>query len=146
LSFLVDTNVISEIQKGARCDQSVMAWWNSIEMSELYLSVMVAGEISRGIEKLMNSDPNRARIYRTWLGSVIQALDGRILDVELETAELWGKLTSRRSKPLVDTLLAATALTHNLTLVTRNTRDIQETGVRYLNPFQPGPQKGTDSP
>ncbi len=123
-----------------------MAWWNSIEMSELYLSVMVAGEISRGIEKLMNSDPNRARIYRTWLGSVIQALDGRILDVELETAELWGKLTSRRSKPLVDTLLAATALTHNLTLVTRNTRDIQETGVRYLNPFQPGPQKGTDSP
>jgi predicted nucleic acid-binding protein len=62
---------------------------------------------------------------------------GRILKVDLETARIWGKMTSKRTLPLVDTLLAATAMAHDLTLVTRNTKDIQNTGVRYLNPFDP---------
>jgi len=136
LSFLVDTNVISEIRKGSDCHTKVLAWWQLTRNSDLYLSVLVAGEIHRGIDKLMMTNPSRARKFQDWLLSVIQVFEGRILTIDLETAEVWGRITSKRTLPLADGLLAATALAHNLTLVTRNTKDIQDTGVRYLNPFE----------
>jgi len=136
LSFLLDTNVLSEIRKGKNCDAKVRQWWDSTTESDFYLSVIVAGEIYRGIDKLMMTNPAMARKFQTWLASVVQEFEGRTLTVDLRTAEIWGRLSSKRTLPLADGLLAATALAHDLTLVTRNTRDIQRTGVRYLNPFE----------
>jgi toxin FitB len=136
VSFLLDTNVLSEVRKGACASASVMAWWDDVHPGDLYFSVIVAGEIHRGIQKLMKTDPSRAREFSEWLYSVVQAFEGRILQVDLETAEIWGRLTARRTLPLVDALLAATALAHDFTLVTRNTHDIHDTGVRYVNPFE----------
>lgn len=136
MSYLIDTNVLSEIQKGPRANSAVSAWWKSTESSDLYLSVIVIGEIYRGIEKLFLTDPNRGQEFLDWIQEVINAFEGRILSVDLESAIIWGKLTSGRSIPLVDAQLAATALSRNMTLITRNTRDIHGTGVRYLNPFE----------
>jgi len=136
LSYLLDTNVISEIQKGSSCHEAVREWWSAIDISEVYLSVLIPGEIQRGIEKLLSKDPSRARRYESWLNSIIQGFEGRILAFDLDTARVWGTMTSKRTLPLVDGLLAATAVTHNLTLVTRNTKDIQGIGVNYLNPFE----------
>lgn len=137
MSFLLDTNVLSEVQKGEQCDEFVKSWWDTTDITEIYLSVMVPGEIQRGIERLSGKNPPRARLFESWLHSVMDEFQGRILKVDLETARIWGKMTSKRTLPLVDTLLAATAMAHDLTLVTRNTKDIQNTGVRYLNPFEP---------
>ena len=136
MSFLVDTNVFSEIRKGANCDAKVRAWWDSTTVSDIYMSVIVAGEIYRGIDKLMKTNPALARKFQSWLRSLVHEFEGGILGVDLKTAEIWGRLTSKRTLPLADGLLAATALAHDLTLVTRNTKDIRDTGVRYLNPFE----------
>jgi len=123
LSFLLDTNVLSEIRKGENCDAKVREWWDSTTISDFYLSVIVAGEIYRGIDKLMKTNPALARKFQSWF-------------IDLKTAEIWGRLTSKRTLPLADGLLAATALAHDLTFVTRNTKDIRDTGVRYINPFE----------
>ena len=136
MSFLLDTNVLSEIRKGAKCDAKVREWWDSTTIFDFYLSVIVAGEIYRGIDKLMKTNPALARKFQSWLRSLVREFEGRTLGVDLKTAELWGRLTSKRTLPLADGLLAATALAHDLTLVTRNTKDIKDTGVRYLNPFE----------
>lgn len=137
MSFLLGTNVLSEIRKGARCNTQVREWWSTTETSEIYLSVIVVGEVYRGIDKLMKTNPMLARKFQAWLRSMIREYSGRILVFDLEATEIWGRLTSKRTLPLADGLLAATALAHDLTLVTRNTRDIHDTGVRYLNPFNP---------
>jgi hypothetical protein len=139
LSFLLDTNVLAEIRKGPNCDAIVQAWWESTSPTDFYLSVIVAGEIYRGIDKLMKTNPKLARKFQSWLRSLVREFEDRILGVDLRTAEVWGRLTSKRTLPLADGLLAATALTHDLTLVTQNTRDIHDTGVRYLNPFETQP-------
>jgi len=136
LSFLLDTNVLSEIRKGANCNAMVRKWWDSTAISDVYLSVIVAGEIYRGIEILMKTNPALARQFRSWLRLLVREFEGRTLGVDLKTAEIWGRLTSKRTLPLADGLLAATALGHDLTFVTRNTKDIRDTGVRYLNPFE----------
>lgn len=136
MSFLLDTNVLSEVRKGARANGPLMSWWKDVDPQDLYISVMVPGEMHRGIQKLMKSNPSGARELSDWLASVVEAFEGRILPVDLKTAEIWGRLTTRRTLPVIDALLAATALNHDFTLVTRNTRDIHDTGVRYLNPFE----------
>jgi predicted nucleic acid-binding protein len=136
VSFLLSTNVLSEIRKGKNCDVKVRQWWDSTVASDFYLSVIVAGEIYRGIEKLMMTNPAMARKFQNWLVSVVQEFEGRTLAIDLKTAEIWGRLRSKRTLPPADGLLAATALAHDLTLVTRNTKDIRGTGVRYLNPFE----------
>ena len=114
-------------------------WWSETDDSTLFLSVLVLGEIQRGVERLFRVDPVRASHFARWMKSINQGFRGRILPVNLETALIWGEMTSTRSIPVVDGLLAATAVTHNLTLVTRNTKDIKEIGVSYLNPFESGP-------
>ena len=135
MSYLIDTNVLSEIRKGVGADRAVLDWWSSINENDIHLSVVAMGEVYRGIEKLSRVDPARGKMFLDWIEEVIEAFDGRIIGIDLEAAVIWGKITSGRSLPLTDALLAATALSRNLTLVTRNTRDIHDTGVRYLNPF-----------
>lgn len=135
MSYLLDTNVFSEIQRGDRCDEGVRAWWTAREPSEVFLSVLVLGEIRRGVVRLRNRQPDRAASIERWLRSGLQLFAGRVLVVDARVAHLWGTITSARSLPVIDSLLAATAICHDLVLVTRNARDIHDTGVRWLNPF-----------
>ena len=124
------------MRRGRKCHPSVNSWWSRVSDADLYLSVLVLGEIRRGIYKIQDRDKQRADEYEAWLQSAKQFFSGRILNVNSKVADVWGRTTAGRSLPIVDSLLAATALTHNLTLVTRNTKDIEDTGVRYLNPFE----------
>lgn len=136
--YLLDDNVISEVRKGDRCDPKVAAWYASVPLDDLFLSVLVTGEIRKGIESLRARNPRRAMILEVWLGEVTQAFGGRILPVNAEIADVWGRMSADRPRPAVDTLLAATAKVRDMTLVTRNTRDVEGLGARTLNPFEFG--------
>jgi len=135
LNYLIDTNVISELRKGAAMDPGLAAWYASIDDDGLYLSVLVVGEIRRGVERLRPRDAARAQALETWLNAVKLAFTGRILAIDETVAEAWGQLTTGRSVPAIDGLLAATAKARGMTLVTRNVRDIAGLDVTILNPF-----------
>lgn len=116
-------------------DSSLAAWFSTVEGDDLYLSVLVVAEIRSGIEKVRRRDPGAAARLEGWLGALVASHAERILEVDLRVAEAWGRLTARRSLPVVDGLMAATALVHGLTLVTRNVRDVAGTGAIVLDPF-----------
>jgi len=136
LSFLIDTNVISEVRKGARCDANVAAWYAAIEDDDLYLSVLVLGEIRRGIERARAGEPAKARALEQWLSVVSRSFGNRILPVDQRVAEEWGRMRAKRSAPVIDALLAATARVYDLTLATRNTADVAGLGAEVVNPFE----------
>lgn len=136
MSFLLDTNIISEIRKADRADPHVSTWFASVADDELYLSVLVLGEIRQGIERARIRDPDKAAALERWLNQVQEAFGPRVLAVTLSVAEEWGIMNSARSMPTVDSLLAATAKVHRLTLVTRNVADISGSGADCLNPFE----------
>jgi predicted nucleic acid-binding protein len=135
MGYLIDTNIISELQKGQRTDENVQAWFDNVAENELFLSVLVIGEIRLGIERLRRRDlPQALRLEQRLL--VLQAkMAGRILPITETIANRWGKINSGDPLPIIDSLLAATALEHDLILVTRNVRDVERSGVRLLNPF-----------
>lgn len=135
MSFLIDTNVISELRKRERCDPNVARWFSGCPEDEIYLSVLTIGEIRRGIENIRNRDPHAAASLDGWLQRLQAVHADRILPVDLTAAEEWGRLNVPDPIPVVDGLLAATAKVLGLTLVTRNTRDVERTGVDILNPF-----------
>jgi len=134
MSFLLDTNVVSEVRKRAP-DPNVAAWFGSVPASDLFLSVLVVGEIRQGIERLVRRDPEQAATFERWLDRLIHVYGDRIVPVTTDVAEAWGRLNVPDPVPVVDGLLAATALAHGWTLVTRNTADVLSTGVRVLDPF-----------
>lgn len=134
MSFLLDTNVISEARK-PRGDTSVKDWISSVNSKELYLSVLVLGEIRRGIELLRRTDLTQANAYELWLKSLTNEYGGRVLPITLEVAEEWGRINAPDYVPIVDGLMAATAKVMNMTFVTRNTADVERSGARLLNPF-----------
>ena len=136
MSYLLDTNILSELRKGPRCNANVAAWFAPVPEHAVYLSVLVIGEIRRGIERIRRRDLQAAATLETWLAQVVAQHRERILAVNREVAEEWGRMTATRSLPTIDSLLAATAKSHGLTLVTRNVTDIAATGVPYLNPFE----------
>ncbi len=136
MSFLIDTNVISEVRKGARCDANVAAWYAAIEDDDLYLSVLVLGEIRRGIERARAGEPAKARALEQWLSVVSRSFGNRILPVDQRVAEEWGRIRAKRSAPVIDALLAATARVYDLTLATRNTADVAGLGAEVVNPFE----------
>lgn len=136
MSFLLDTNIVSEVRKADRADPRVSAWYASVADEELYLSVLVLGEIRQGIERARSRDPDKAAALERWLDQVQEAFGARILAVTMPVAEEWGRMNSVRPMPTVDSLLAATAKVHGLTLVTRNVADIGESGADCLNPFE----------
>lgn len=135
MTWLVDTNIISEVRKGPRCHPGVAAWWAAVEDRDLFLSVLTLGEIRRGIEAIRHRDPAKAATLERWLSDVSEAFGARIIGVDLAVAEAWGRMSVARSVPVIDALLAATAQVHDLVLVTRNTADVSGLGVRTLNPF-----------
>ena len=134
MSYLVDTNVLSELRR-EQPQPEVVAWFAQRPRQTLYLSVLSLGEIRKGIEKL---DTARQQPLLDWLEvDLPNYFLGRLLGIDAQTADRWGRLLGRagRSLPAVDSLLAATALQHDLTLVTRNTADFADTGVRLINPW-----------
>jgi predicted nucleic acid-binding protein len=137
VSYLLDTNIISELRKGSRADRNVRAFFAEIDDDDVFLSVLVVGEIRRGIESLRRRDSASAKHLDRWLHRVLRAYGDRILPVDAGVAERWGALNVPDPLPVVDSLLAATALTHDLVLVTRNVSDFARTGVDTLNPFVP---------
>jgi hypothetical protein len=136
MGFLLDTNIVSELRKRERCRTSVREWFTEVPFDEIYLSVLLFGEVQRGIEKLRVRDLPASRSLEQWSRGLMLAHKERILDVTLEIARIWGNLTASQTGSIADALLAATAIYHDLTLVTRNTSDFQRFGVDYFNPFE----------
>jgi predicted nucleic acid-binding protein len=137
VSYLIDTNIISEVRKGAKCDPKVRAWWESIDDADIYLSVLVLGEIRRGVERARPSDPALARALEKWLNTVVNSFAERILPIDRTVADEWGRMSATRRVSTIDALLAATAKVHRMRLVTRNVADIAGLGADFLNPFEP---------
>ena len=135
--FLLDTNVLSERRKGPRSNPHVSAWFDSVADDELFLSVLVVGEIRKGVELARPNDPIKARALETWLAGLKQVYGDHLLPITPTVADQWGRLAALRPLATTDGLLAATALVHNLTFVTRNVADVAHTGVTLLNPFIP---------
>jgi toxin FitB len=137
LSYLIDTNVLSELRKRGRCDPHVAAWYRSARQAELFLSVLVIGELRRGAERVRHSDARQFTALEKWLILAIDRFADRILPIDRMVAEEWGRLGINTQVPVVDALLAATAKVRRLTMVTRNVRDFAAAGVQLLNPFEP---------
>jgi toxin FitB len=135
--YLLDTNVVSELRKGARADANVTAWLAHQTDEQLFLSVLVVGELRRGVESIARRDKASAVALESWLNRLIHVHADRILPVTLEIAQAWGRLNVPDPLPVIDSLLAATAHVHGLTLVTRNAKDMARTGVPTANPFLP---------
>ncbi len=135
MSYLVDTNILSELRR-REPNPGVYAWITGRPSAGLYISVLSLGEIRRGIESLPDGD-RRSRLA-DWLEVELPAFFGeRVLPVDERVADRWGRLVSQigRPVPAIDSLLAATALHHDLTLVTRNVRDFSYSGLEIVNPW-----------
>ena len=137
MSFLLDTNVVSEIRRGR--DPYVRAWANGVEDIDLYVSVMTLGEIRKGIELLRSRDPAQAEVFADWLGELHSRFAERIVPIDAAVAEEWGRLNAAAPRNTVDSLIAASARVRGLTVVTRNTGDFEDCGVALINPWQPQP-------
>jgi len=135
VSYLIDTNIISEVRKGDRCNPGVSAWYGSIADEDLFLSTLVLGEIRKGVELVRSRDPNQAEALERWLRQVEAAFDGRVLGIDNVVSDRWGRMSAMRPIPVIDGLLAATAMTNGLTLVTCNDRNVAGLGALVLNPF-----------
>lgn len=135
MRYLLDTNVVSELRKGRRADRGVREWFDGVTTDDLALSVLVLGEIRLGILRLRQRDPASADHLAAWLMRVERAYEGRMLAVDERVAETWAELNLTRSLPVIDSLLAATARLHGLTLVTRNVADLDGLAVSMLDPF-----------
>lgn len=141
MSYLLDTNVVSEVRKGERADGGVIRWLSRTNERELYLSVLVVGEIRQGIERLRRRDPAQAAAFDAWLAGLRAHYGERILEIGLGDAERWGRMNAPDPLPAVDSLMAAQARNRDMVLVSANTRDFERTGVELLNPFE---ERGKD--
>jgi len=133
--FLLDTNVVSELRKGARADAGVQAWFDEHATDQLWLSVLVVGELRRGVELFRRRDKRADRRLSEWLATITTEYGDRIIPITTEVCERWAMLNVPDPMPVIDGLLAATALERDLTLVTRNTADVERTGVALVSPF-----------
>lgn len=114
---------------------TVVAWFEAVAAPDLFLSVLVVGEIRQGVERLRARDPRRAAAYDAWLGVLRIDFGDRVLPITEAIAVEWGRLNARRTLPVVDGLMAATANVHGLTVVSRNAADFRRAGVPVLDPF-----------
>lgn len=135
MSYLLDTNVISELRKGDRADAAVRSWFESIDDEEIFLSVLTIGEIRQGIERIRRRDPAAAASLDSWLDRVVETHRERLVDIDRLIAEEWGRMNAPDPLPVIDGLLAATAKVSGHTLATRNVSDVERTGVELVDPF-----------
>ncbi len=134
--FLIDTNVISEARKGDKADPGVQSFLQATGEEDIYLAVQTLGELRQGVERVRaRGDLPQARILESWLDSILRTYADRVLDFDRECAEVWGKLMSPHPQNPIDKQIAAIALIHDLTIVTRNTDDFEASGAALMNPF-----------
>lgn len=131
--FLLDTNVLSAIRKR---DPEASGWLSRIERGTSWISVVSLGEIAKGVAMKQRRDPMAADHLNRWLFKVHQAYRDRIFDIDDQIALEWGRIDAMRTRGVPDGLIAATAIVHNFTLVTRNVADFADTGVTVLNPWE----------
>ena len=134
MTFLLDTNVISEVRR-KRPDARVLSWLRRADPASLCISVLTLGEIAKGAAQCAVRDRARAAIYYRWLDQVRSNYADKTIGIDADIAEAWGRLAARRVFPVLDGLLAATALVRGMTLVTRNERDMADAGIPVLNPW-----------
>jgi toxin FitB len=137
--FLVNTNVISEARKGRRADEGMRDFWAAAARDDtpLFLAAVTIGELRRGVELIRHrGDQPQALRLEQWLAEVLQAYGDRVLDLDGDAAQIWGRLRVPNPDNAIDKQIAAIALLHDLTVVTRNIDDVACSGVRLLNPFQ----------
>lgn len=130
--YLLDTNIVSDVERRL---PKPTAWLASVDPTSVNLSVITLGEIERGIVKLRKASPEKATRLDLWLRAIRHDNADRILPVTEDVALAWGRITAVRTRGSADTLIAATALVHDLILVTRNVADFDDTGVTVLNPW-----------
>ncbi len=135
LRYLLDTNVVSETRKN-QANPQVLSFLAAVEPSSLFLSVLTIGELRKGVANKKRTDVPGAKRIGAWVDGLEGTFADRILNIDAVTARVWGELSAQRTRPVIDTLLAATALAHGLTLVTRNTSDVVDTKVKLLNPWE----------
>jgi hypothetical protein len=135
LQYLLDTNILSETRKKL-ANERVISFLSTAEPSALFISVLSLGELRKGVALKIRSDAEAAKRLGAWVDGLEFSFGERILGVDAAIARQWGELSAERSRPVVDTLLAATALVHKLTLVTRNISDVHDLGVKLLDPWR----------
>jgi predicted nucleic acid-binding protein len=132
--YLLDTDVISELRRRRR-NRNVVAWISNVSAADLFLSVMTIGEIELGIARQRDRNPSFAKDLADWLEVTLRAYEERILPLTVGIARRWGRLAAQLGNKQLDLAIAATALEHGLTVVTRNVSDFEPTGVTVLDPF-----------
>ena len=131
--YLVDTNVISDARRKI---PQALSWLQSVPPDEIFLSVITLGEIARGIAQKQRTDPRAAQVFERWLARLRTTHKAGILPITDVIAIEWGRLAAERPRGDADGLIAATAIVHGLTVVTRNVRDFADTGVPCINPWE----------
>ncbi len=135
MTYLLDTNVVSEPRR-RKPEAGVVTWLRAQDPDRLFISALTVGEVAQGAEARGRRDPVAGRNLSAWLASLRAQYGDHVLPVTDDVAETWGRLGAKRPLPVIDGLLAATALVHRLELVTRNVRDFQGLGVRLLDPWK----------
>ena len=134
-NYLLDTNVVSETRR-TRPASGVTAFLQAADSTGLFLSVLTLGELRKGVAARRQTDPISAEQLGVWVDGIQTRFADRVLPVDAAVARIWGELSAGRNMPVIDTLIAATAIAGGLTLVTRNTRDVAATGVPLIDPWR----------
>ena len=132
--YLLDTNIVSELRK-ARPNRNVVSFVESADEPRLYISALTLGELHKGAESKRPSDPAVASLLLNWIAETERRFADRVLPVDTAVAQVWGMLSADGSRPIIDTLIAATAIANGLTLVTRNTADFRGLDLELVNPW-----------
>lgn len=135
MNVLIDTNVISELRRGRNADAAVAAWFGTIPSERIFTSVIVLGEIRRGIELIARRDKPQAAVLERWYTDMRIRLDDRVLAVDEAVVTVWSKISVPDMLPAYDGLIAATALAHGMAIVTRNALDYRRVGVEVIDPW-----------
>lgn len=136
--YLVDTNIISESRKKTKANIGVKSFFKQAikENHALFISVITVGELRRGVDLIHHrGDIRQAKLLEKWLGTLINEYNNYILGIDEDIAQLWGRLRVPHAENALDKFITATALIHNLTVVTRNEKDFAKTGVKIFNPY-----------
>lgn len=135
MNYLLDTNVLSEIRKGDRAHPGLRAWFDATPGTSMFTSVLVLGELRRGAESKRRRDPVAGTALDAWIRGIEESFAHHLLPIDEHVADRWGRLNVPDPLPVIDGLIGATALHHDMTVVTGNVRDLGRTGCRLLNPF-----------